>query len=150
MYHLLIGKRAVDHAMIRFVEPIQGTCYSVIADFGNEKHYYSCTCTNVQNNRMICKHFFAVTEGNHWIFYDISKIFRANVRINLDREVFTLSSLTNTHLKKKVAATQSFKLMSNTMLSHEKDMLNTENSQWDCWELPQQYQIITNRSLSNF
>ena len=105
MYHLLIGKRAVDHAMIRLVEPIQGTCYSVIADFGNEKRYCSCTCPNVQNNRMICKHFFAVTEGNHWIFY-ISKIFRANVRINLDSEVFTLSSLTNTHLKKSSSNTE--------------------------------------------
>ena len=109
--------------MIRLVEPIKRTS-SVIVDFGNEKHYCSCTCPNVKNNRMICKHFFAVTEGNHSIF-NISKIFRDYVRINLDSEVFTLSSLSNTHLK-KVAATQSFKLMSNTMLCHEKDMLNTE------------------------
>ena len=104
--HLLIGKRAVDHAMIRLVEPIQGTCYSVIADFGNEKRYCSCTCPNVQNNRMIRKYFFAATEGNHWIFYDISKIFRANVRINLDSEFFTLSSLTNTHFKKSSSNTE--------------------------------------------
>ena len=103
--HLLIGKRAVDHAMIRLVEPIKRT-YSVIVDFGNEKHYCSCTCPNVKNNRMICKHFFAVTEANHSIFNDTSKIFRDYVRINLDSKVFTLSSLTNTHLKKSSSNTE--------------------------------------------
>ena len=77
----LMRKVAVDHVMIRSVEPINKTCYSVkssdltelkkkkyVVDFGNEQRYCSCTCPDFKNNRMICKHLFAVIEGNHWTF----------------------------------------------------------------------------------
>ena len=36
-----------------------------LVDFGNEQRYSSCTCPDFKNIRMICKHSFAVTEGNH-------------------------------------------------------------------------------------
>ena len=76
--HLSMRKGAVDHAMIRPVEPINSTCCSVkssdltelkkkeyIVHFGNEQRYCSCTCPDFKNNRMIFKHFFVVIEGNH-------------------------------------------------------------------------------------
>ena len=47
-----------------------------VVDFGNEQLYCSCTCPNFKNNRMISKHFFAVIEGNHRTFDDISQLFR--------------------------------------------------------------------------
>ena len=111
--HLWIRKRAVDHAMIRSVEPINiSTRYSVkssnwielkkkeyVVDFGNEQRYCSCTCPDFKNNRMICKHFFAVIEGNHRTFNDISQLFRDHAWINLDSKLFTSSSLTKKHLK---------------------------------------------------
>ena len=110
--HLLMRKRAVDHAMIRSVETINNTRYSVkssdwielkkkeyVVDFGNEQRYCSCTCPDFKNNRMICKHFFAVIEGNHRTFNDISQLFRDHVWINLDSKLFTSSSLTKKHSK---------------------------------------------------
>ena len=59
---------------------------------------------------MICKHIFAVTEGNRRTFYDIFQLFRDHVWINLDSELFTSSSLIKTHLK-KVVTTQTVKLI---------------------------------------
>ena len=59
--HLLMRKGAVDHAMIRSVEPINRTCYSMkssdltelkkkeyVVDFGNEQRYCSCTCPDLK------------------------------------------------------------------------------------------------------
>ena len=47
-----------------------------VVDFGNEQRYCSCTCSDFQNNRNICKCFFAVIERNHRKFSDISKLLR--------------------------------------------------------------------------
>ena len=91
IYHLLMRKRAVDHVMMMSVEPINRTFYSVkssdltelkkkeyVVDFSNEQRYCSCTCPTCN---------------------DISQLFRDHVWINLDVKLFTLSSLTNMHLK---------------------------------------------------
>ena len=61
---------------------------------------------------MICEHFFAVIERNHLAF-KISKSFTDNVWINLDSKLFTLSSLTKTHLKNS----NNTESQNNTMLS---------------------------------
>ena len=124
-------KGAVNHAMIRSVEPINSTCYSAkssdltelkkkeyIVDFGNEQRYCSCTCPDFKNNRMICKHFFAVIEGNHRTFNDISQLFRDHVWINLDSKLFTSSSLTKTHLK----SSNNTERQTNLSLNQEKDL----------------------------
>ena len=71
-------KGAVDHAMIKSVEPTNRTCNSVkssdlaklkkkeyVVDFGNKQRYCGCTYPDFKNNRMICKHFPVATEGNH-------------------------------------------------------------------------------------
>ena len=42
--------------------------------FSNEQRYCSCKCPDFKNNRRIFKHFFVVTEGNHWTFNDISQL----------------------------------------------------------------------------
>ena len=77
--------------MIRSVEPINRTCYSVkssdltnlkkeyVVDFDNEQRYFSCTCPDFKNSRMICKHFFAVIGGNHWTCNDVSQLLRDHV-----------------------------------------------------------------------
>ena len=75
--------------MIRPMEPINGTCYSVkssdltklkkkeyVVDFGNVQCYCSCACPDFKNNSMICKHFFRVIEENRRTFNDISILFR--------------------------------------------------------------------------
>ena len=91
IYHLLMRKGAVDHVMMMSVEPINRNFYSVkssdlkelkkneyVVDFSNEQRYCSCTCPTCN---------------------DISQLFRDHVWINLDIKFFTLSSLTNMHLK---------------------------------------------------
>ena len=96
--HLLRGKGADDHAMIKLVKPINRTCYFVKGfdltelkkkeydfGFGNKRRYCSCTCPDFKNNSLICKQFFVVIEGNHRKFNDISPLFRDHVWINLDR-----------------------------------------------------------------
>ena len=126
--HLLIIKGAVDHAMIRSVEPINRTCYSVksfdltnlkkeyVVDFDNEQRCFSCTCPDCKNSRMICKRFFAVIGGNHWTYNDISQLLRDHVWINLDSKLFTSWSLTKTHLK----SSNNTENQPNTMLNQEK------------------------------
>ena len=131
--HLLMRKEAADHAMMRSVEPINRTCYAVksfdltelkkkeyVVDFGNEQLYCSCTCPDFKNNRMICKHIFAVTEENHRTFHDISQLVRDHVWINLDSKLFNSSSLTKTHLK----SSNNTESETNTMLNQEKDLFD--------------------------
>ena len=91
-----------------------------VVDFGNEQRYCSCTCPDFKNNRMICKHFFAVIEGNHRTFNDISQLFRDHIWINLDSKLFTSSSLTKTHLK----ISNNTESQTNTMLKQKKDMFD--------------------------
>ena len=131
--HLLMRKEAADHTMMRSVEPINRTCYAVksfdltelkkkeyVVDFGNEQLYCSCTCPDFKNNRMICKHIFAVTEENHRTFNDISQLVRDHVWINLDSKLFNSSSLTKTHLK----SSNNTESETNTMLNQEKDLFD--------------------------
>ena len=112
---------------------IKRTCYSVkssdltelkkkenVIDFGNEQRYCSCTCPYFKNNRMICKHFFVVIEGNHRTFNDISQLFRDHVWINLGSKLFTSSSLTKIHLKSR----NNTESQTNTMLNQEKGMFD--------------------------
>ena len=59
--------------MIRSVESINGKSSDsteLKKKKCNEQRYYSCPCPDFENNRMICKHFFAVIEGNLIIFPD--------------------------------------------------------------------------------
>ena len=57
-------------------------------DFGNKNCYCSCSCLYFRHNRIICKHFFAIIEGNYQTFNHISKLFRDHVWINLDSKLF--------------------------------------------------------------
>ena len=47
-----------------------------VVDFVNEQRYCRCTLHDFKITRVMYKHFFAVIEGNHRTFNNISKLFR--------------------------------------------------------------------------
>ena len=57
-------------------------------DFGSNDRFCSCTCLSFCQKRVLCKHFFLVTENGYRSFRDVSTMYRNHPFIILDEELF--------------------------------------------------------------
>ena len=99
--HLLDRMGKVESDRINSVEIVGGNVFHVASsdlssthrlkyrvDFGDENRFFSCICNDYRRNRMLCQHFFTLTDSSLSNFYSVSNPYLEHPNLNLDSTLF--------------------------------------------------------------